>query len=351
MPINNNLFGVFKSFKLGGIKVVATNMSRNRNMAASPVNYVQGTPKARVLDIGQVSETLTINAPLFIGTGSTVDGRYIANKKIEEILSPTTATLPLLTSATFTIGAEQSSVSLNLESDGDPNNLTAFEILNSEVEELNPALGPTRLAKFYDFRVQIGSRKYFMRNATLNVTAQTDKVYFFIPGDWNDFRGWGTTTTALDLNDPATYEATGIGSTQLRIAGTAVTYQPGTQFPFMGISTIQITGSGQAAVLMQDLDADDAFISANESINLSLQPGTSDLDLQDPGYVRYVDAGFKIEIYDPAWKDDINNTSGFGWTSFLTPSLSLSEAVVNTSNFSLTSGLLTVDFGFVCWVR
>ena len=168
MPINNNLFGVFKSFKLGGIKVVATNMSRNRNMAASPVNYVQGTPKARVLDIGQVSETLTINAPLFIGTGSTVDGRYIANKKIEEILSPTTATLPLLTSATFTIGAEQSSVSLNLESDGDPNNLTAFEILNSEVEELNPALGPTRLAKFYDFRVQIGSRKYFMRNANIH---------------------------------------------------------------------------------------------------------------------------------------------------------------------------------------
>ena len=68
MPINNNLFGVFKSFKLGGIKVVATNVSRNRTMAASPVNYVQGTPKARVLDIGKVTETLTVNAPLFIGT-------------------------------------------------------------------------------------------------------------------------------------------------------------------------------------------------------------------------------------------------------------------------------------------
>jgi hypothetical protein len=195
--------------------------------------------------------------------------------------------------------------------------------------------------------VQIGSRKYFMRNATLNVTAQTDKVYFFIPGDWNDFRGWGTTTTALDLNDPATYEATGIGSTQLRIAGTAVTYQPGTQFPFMGISTIQITGSGQAAVLMQDLDADDAFISANESINLSLQPGTSDLDLQDPGYVRYQPAGFTIEIFDPACLA----AGGTGWTSFLTPQLKLEEAIVNTSNFSLTSGLLTVDFNFICWVR
>lgn len=147
MPINNNLFGVFKSFKLGGIKVVATNVSRNRTMAASPVNYVQGTPKARVLDIGKVTETLTVNAPLFIGTGSTVDGRYIANRKIDEILSPTTATLPLLTSANFTIGADSSSVSLSLESDGDPNNIQAFEILKLRSRRIKPCYWSNQISK------------------------------------------------------------------------------------------------------------------------------------------------------------------------------------------------------------
>ena len=103
MPINNNLFGVYKSFKLNGTTVVASSVTRNRNMQASPENYVQGTPKARVMNIGAVEETLTINAPLFVGGGSAVDGRYIANAKIEEILNPSTATLPLLSGAQFQI--------------------------------------------------------------------------------------------------------------------------------------------------------------------------------------------------------------------------------------------------------
>ena len=121
MPINNNLFGVYKSFKISGNRVVADNLQRNRQMTASPVNYVQGTPKARVMDIQGVTETLSLTAPIFVGCGSSVDGRFLANTKINEILNPSTATLPLLTNATFNIGEQQSSVSLTLESDGDPN--------------------------------------------------------------------------------------------------------------------------------------------------------------------------------------------------------------------------------------
>ena len=344
MPINNNLFGVYKSFKISGNRVVADNLQRNRQMTASPVNYVQGTPKARVMDIQGVTETLSLTAPIFVGCGSSVDGRFLANTKINEILNPSTATLPLLTNATFNIGEQQSSVSLTLESDGDPNNSTAFQIRSDEVPELSPVApyGPTRLAKFYDIRVQIGQRKFFVMSATITVQAQSTKANFFIPGDWGDYRGWGVYG--------------GTGSTQLTLknedlsarAGTGVTFQPGTQFPFLGISSIQITGSGKAAVLLEDLNTDNDFEDANEAINLSLQTGTTDMTLQNPGFADTEAQNFVIEIYDPVWA--AGGGAGVGWSSLLPGTINLTKSIVNTSNFTLGTGLLTVDFGFLCYV-
>jgi hypothetical protein len=344
MPINNILFGVYISFKISGNRVVADNLQRNRQMTASPVNYVQGTPKARVMDIQGVTETLSLTAPIFVGCGSSVDGRFLANTKINEILNPSTATLPLLTNATFNIGEQQSSVSLTLESDGDPNNSTAFQIRSDEVPELSPIApyGPTRLAKFYDIRVQIGQRKFFVMSATITVQAQSTKANFFIPGDWGDYRGWGVYG--------------GTGSTQLTLknedlsarTGTGVTFQPGTQFPFLGISSIQITGSGKAAVLLEDLNTDNDFTDVNESINLSLQTGTTDMTLQNPGFADTEAQNFVIEIYDPVWA--AGGGAGSGWSSLLPGTINLTKSIVNTSNFSLGTGLLTVDFGFLCYV-
>jgi hypothetical protein len=313
-------------------------------MTASPVNYVQGTPKARVMDIQGVTETLSLTAPIFVGCGSSVDGRFLANTKINEILNPSTATLPLLTNATFNIGEQQSSVSLTLESDGDPNNSTAFQIRSDEVPELSPIApyGPTRLAKFYDIRVQIGQRKFFVMSATITVQAQSTKANFFIPGDWGDYRGWGVYG--------------GTGSTQLTLVnedlsprtGTGVTFQPGTQFPFLGISSIQITGSGKAAVLLEDLNTDNDFEDTNEAINLSLKTGTTDMTLQNPGFADTEAQNFVIEIYDPVWA--AGGGAGVGWSSLLPGTINLTKSIVNTSNFTLGTGLLTVDFGFLCYV-
>jgi hypothetical protein len=296
------------------------------------------------MDIQGVTETLSLTAPIFVGCGSSVDGRFLANTKINEILNPSTATLPLLTNATFNIGEQQSSVSLTLESDGDPNNSTAFEIRSDEVPELSPIApyGPTRLAKFYDIRVQIGQRKYFVMSATITVQAQSTKANFFIPGDWGDYRGWGVYG--------------GTGSTQLTLknedlsarTGTGVTFQPGTQFPFLGISSIQITGSGKAAVLLEDLNTDNDFTDVNESINLSLQTGTTDMTLQNPGFADTEAQNFIIEIYDPVWA--AGGGAGSGWSSLLPGTINLTKSIVNTSNFTLGTGLLTVDFGFLCYV-
>jgi hypothetical protein len=233
---------------------------------------------------------------------------------------------------------------LTLESDGDPNNSTAFQIRSDEVPELSPIApyGPTRLAKFYDIRVQIGQRKFFVMSATITVQAQSTKANFFIPGDWGDYRGWGVYG--------------GTGSTQLTLknedlsarAGTGVTFQPGTQFPFLGISSIQITGSGKAAVLLEDLNTDNDFTDVNESINLSLQTGTTDMTLQNPGFADTEAQNFVIEIYDPVWA--AGGGAGVGWSSLLPGTINLTKSIVNTSNFTLGTGLLTVDFGFLCYV-
>ena len=86
MPINNNFYGVYKSLQIDNRKVVVTSAKRDRDMDASAVNYIQGTPKARVMNIGGVTETITLESPVLVGAGSSVDGRYLANKKLEEIL-------------------------------------------------------------------------------------------------------------------------------------------------------------------------------------------------------------------------------------------------------------------------
>ena len=179
-------------------------------------------------------------------------------------------------------------------------------------------------------------------SATITVQAQSTKANFFIPGDWGDYRGWGVYG--------------GTGSTQLTLknedlsarTGTGVTFQPGTQFPFLGISSIQITGSGKAAVLLEDLNTDNDFTDVNESINLSLQTGTTDMTLQNPGFADTEAQNFIIEIYDPVWA--AGGGAGSGWSSLLPGTINLTKSIVNTSNFSLGTGLLTVDFGFLCYV-
>lgn len=89
MPLNNNLFGVYKSLKVSGRTYVAESANRNVSMEVDAKNYIQGSPKARVLNIGGTKETISITAPILVGAGSAVDGRELANTKIAEILDPT----------------------------------------------------------------------------------------------------------------------------------------------------------------------------------------------------------------------------------------------------------------------
>ena len=341
MPLNNNLFGVYKSIKVSGRTYVAESANRNVSMEVDAKNYIQGSPKARVLNIGGTKESISITSPILVGAGSAVDGRELANTKIAEILDPNSATLPVLESAVYKVSPEGASVSITLKSDGDPGDPTStdprpFEVSGREIEELKPGFGaqPSRVARFYDFRVQIGFRKFFILEAEITVAATTTEAYFLVPYN-----------TINDGNPAYIQGPSGSG-----------TITAGYQFPFLGISGIKITGKGKAAVILRDIPGTANYgdyyffdyyggetVGTDESINLGLSRGQSDLTFQRPGEAVAEAQSFRLEIFD--------GLTDNAWESLLPNTIDTSKSVVSTSNFSVSTGLLTVDFDFYCWVQ
>lgn len=316
MPLNNDLFGIYKTVKINNNPIVVSSASRNRKMDVQAETYLQGTPKSRILNIGGVSEDISIESPILIGGGSTVDGRSLVNLKLAELLNPDTAVLPLLTSANLTVNESGGTVSMTLVTDGDPDlNVNAFQLSSTPIAELDPiANTPTRQARFYDFRVQIGARLYYIMEASISISSDATPAYFLIP---NGAAFDQTTTTTVN----------------------GITFKAGTQFPFLGITGIKISGKGKAAVVLTDSNADGDYLDANESVNIDLSTGANELTLQRPGVSVAEPANFVLEIYD-----------GSDWSSLL-PDVDLSKSVVHSSNFNVSSGLLTVDFDFTCWVK
>jgi hypothetical protein len=268
-----------------------------------------------------------------IGGGAAADGRAIATQKINEILDPTSATLPILKSASFSINEGGGSVSLTLESDGDSGlGTSAFFVVNSNQPHptLNPvgtggsgttAFGPTRVARFYDFRAQIGERKYFIQEASVDVNVETQKTYFINP---------------YDFSDPnAGYQLSGGGGTMLPsvLSGNGISYKYGTQFPHIGVNGLTISGKGKGAVVVGSTYASET---------------TAGVTTQSAGRAVLASAGdvtFALEIAQQTGFANVAPT----WGSLI-PGIGLSKAIINATNFSVSTGILTVDFDFMCYV-
>jgi hypothetical protein len=338
MPINNDILGIYKSVFItvaGGTarSYIVESASRSVTIDASPKVLMQGSPKTRIMDIGGVTETISIQAPILIGGGASADGRAIATQKINEILDPATASLPILKSASYSINEGGGSVSLTLESDGDSGiGNSSFYVVNSNTPHpsLNPvgtggsgttAFGPTRVARFYDFRAQIGDRKYFIQEASVDVNVETQKTYFINPYDFSDPDGG--------------YQLTGGGGTNLPsvLSGNGISYKYGTQFPHIGVNGLTISGKGKGAVVVGSTYASET---------------TAGVTTQSAGRTVLASAGsvtFALEIAQQTGFANVAPT----WGSLI-PGIGLSKAVINATNFSVSTGILTVDFDFMCYV-
>ena len=340
MPINNNIFGVYKTLKIGGKFVLATNVSRNQTMQVEAKSFIQGTPKTRVLDIGGVREEINLSVPILVGGGARIDGRELFNERIENILSnPEDATLPLLKSASLRISPQNTDLSVVLVSDGDPASEQVFEISPETSEALtdgvitdllnpvhpNPVIKPTRVAKWYDFRISLAGRTFYITDANIEVMVTIQDTFFI-----------GAKVPETDTNPQAI----------LNVAGG--TFHSGTQFPTMGVTGIAMKGSGKAVVALRDINDDGDFNDfsgdqnndSDESLNLKIGGGSTDLTLQTPGQVIHEDGTFSLQIRrDNTWEE-------------LIPSVDLTRSVIEKANFSTDgAGMMTMDFGFTCWVK
>jgi len=339
MPINNDILGIYKSVFItvaGGTarSYIVESASRSVSIEASPKVLMQGSPKTRIMDIGGVSETISIQAPILIGGGASADGRAIATQKINEILDPTSATLPILKSASYSINEGGGSVSLTLESDGDSGvGTSAFYVVNSNTPHpsLNPvgtggsgttSFGPTRVARFYDFRAQIGDRKFFIQEASVEVSVETQKTYFINPYDFADPDGG--------------YKLTGNGGTSLPsvFGGSGISYKYGTQFPHIGVNGLTISGKGKGAVVVGSTYASET---------------TAGVTTQSAGRTVLASAGSVTFALEIAEQNGFNMSAAPAWASLI-PGIGLSKAIINATNFSVSTGILTVDFDFMCYV-
>ena len=337
MPINNDILGIYKSVFItvaGGTarSYIVESASRSVTIDASPKVLMQGSPKTRIMDIGGVTETISIQAPILIGGGAAADGRAIATQKISEILDPTSATLPILKSASFSINEGGGSVSITLESDGDSGvGTSAFFVVNSNTPHpsLNPvgtggsgttAFGPTRVARFYDFRAQIGNRIYFIQEASISVNVETSKAYFINPYNF--------------VNPNSGYTLASGGGTNLPsgLSGNGISYKYGTPFPHIGVNAITVAGKGKGAVVVGSTYADEniAGITTQSAGKTVLASASS--------------TSFALEVagYDTA--------NVFGWQNLIPAGIGLSKAIINATNFQVNTGILTVDFDFMCYV-
>ena len=386
MPVRNQLFGVYKLLELkqadGSYRpFLAETASRTRSMKTEAKNFIQGTAKSRVLDIGAISEEFKFKLPILVGGASVMDGRSMVTTYLTQALDDQTTVLPLIKSANITISNEGgATVDVEMLSDGLPS-AQPFRVTNRPVDTyavnginlpLDPtaAGGPTRVAKFYDFRAKIGKFVYYIMQASIKITVNTEMKYFIAGKD--------TSTWAANQQ----YKAAAMRSPYLNPLKSTEANNPynfNTQFPFIGVTGITVSGSGKAAVELNqtnntDLDYDfNDYSTANaawEAINVDLTPDGGpdgnqyELTWQRPGEVRTAadqagsvdDAGFLLEIWTPAGTLGTGFPASDGWVSLFKTSagvdvLDLSNSVVNSSNFEVSTGVMTSDFQFTCWVK
>lgn len=327
----NEFFGVYKTLKIGNSFIIVTNASRDRSMVAEPKNFVQGTALNKIMDIREVSETINIDAPILIGGASVIDGRTLMNDQIDNAMLRTGAVLPILEKATITVNDKSGGIKLSLKSDGDPSHSSVFQVTDHPAEDLtngtisdvlNPLLHtPTRVANFLDFRVSLAGYIYYVLEARIEVSVKVVTQVFIAGKD-------GTTGDGNPIPNPNPNNF-------------------GTQYPWLGVSGITITGGGKAAVLLRDLDNDKLYQSSGEAVNVNLGNGT-ELTIQQPGCTTTVNADFAIEVYDCDNNVWVGLFRKHGASQDL---FNLSRSLLTRANFTVSTDLLTVDFDFKCYVQ
>jgi hypothetical protein len=374
--------------------VVARRVGKNREEDASPnTKFLQGTIEPRIMNIGGLKESFSIEAPFLIGGGSSIDGRVLLFNQVQNVLKRKGGVLPLLENVSISVAGESdSSISFQLRSDGNPYNSPVLNIQDSKnpPSVLNPLTStPTREAKWFDFRVQFGPFRFFILEAKIDFKTLITEKYFL--GGVNN-----SSPTSSDPPRPNPYDSP-----------TSNPYNFGTQFPWLAVSGVELRGSGKAAALLSDKDcnpftdsiqppgfsspisidkyftdsstawstagsdapgnsSDPAADATTNNIMVNFDPWSQtdpnkrpEVTLQCPGYTNTTSQSVIFEIYkaNVACSDaSYPGGSGGSWVNLFadpssgTPLFNFTKSIINKTDFSIDPDMITVDFDFVVYI-
>lgn len=177
MPIDNRLFGVWKTFLYGGTAYVVENANESVSQEIQPKYYIMGTAMPRVLAIQGAEATMDITAPLLvceIGSNRNIipaadpvkDGFTLVNTLSAAYMNPNLVVDPymIFKNIGFSVSADQGAT-YKISAVGDYNSLISegaggtYGFGLGDPTVVGYALPETtvyRVASFYDFDVSIG---------------------------------------------------------------------------------------------------------------------------------------------------------------------------------------------------
>jgi len=348
MPLNNNFYGVYKFVTVrtaanggqdntGKFPYIIKSLNNNDSMPSSAKFFMQGTPLTRVLDIKQVSQTITMNAPILvpepgrlINDGLTLLRDLVAFQYTNNIPNNF---LPLLTKIHINIAADACSVVFDLKSDGDPNNaINVFKInYGTTAQSFVDTTGlnyPSREATNYDFCVDFGGFRYYVEKCDITIDIKNSETNFLgvypyyppfnsVPYDGLHSGIWNPTADA----DIASYT--------------------GWQFPFISIGGIEIKASGTALI---SIDNDTGEIT---NWNYFDTPTTSTSELIERGRVTLQPTG--VMRYE---QDNFNLffTGNSVLQTVIPEPFAINKAVVTQNNASFSDGEMRSSFSVTAYV-
>lgn len=345
MPSGNDFVSKLRRLKIGDKIYLAQNFNRADSMDVEPAVLLDGTILPQILDIGGVREQIRVEAPILIGSGSAYDGRTLINEKIQEQMN-FNFDLPIMSSASIQVQRRGGgSASIELLGDGIPNS-DVFQVLGPQEADniLNPSHEdniPTRKANWYDFAVSIGKYQFQIESLRLDMRYQSEELYFM-----NSLDAQGNVLNQ-DLPGGVRYPGN--------------TYNFGTQFPWIAVKSMSMTGGGTAVVSLKDLDSDGDYEDDGEAVNVNLgEGGIHDLTLQRPGRVLHEANNFEILIFKPqndtdpdAHNQDVSNGTWVPLFADITDSsiIDFRKGVITKSDFQVNANeVMRVNFEFTCWV-
>jgi hypothetical protein len=351
MPLNNFFYGIYNIASLNSTGTtpqpyIIKNLTVDDTMDSKAEFYMQGTLLPKILNIGHTKESFTVESPILVSTSSVnssnalKDGRQLLFDFVNYKYGTTVGqinyagnafnSLPMIESITINIGVDESNVNMSLLSDGDPNNSYNIYNIKKGTSGLVTSVGlnnNARVAKNWDFYVNLGGILYFVENAKITLRAASSEKNFLgaYPFVYNQVPADGLNNGVYTPPD--------------------TTYS-NWQFPFIAQGGITIEASGKASISIDANNDSINFVnpvSPPNSYPITSRAGllaAANVTLQDTGVFTPGAGSFQV------WLANANSAP----IQMIPNALTITNAIITKKNASFTPQMMEVYFSLLAYV-